>query len=146
MFAAKYGRKCISVEPFYDSYIRFHKSILLENLKDKIILLTNGISNKRGEYKKLSRVSFNVGGQSLLGNSNDYSSKKDQLAIKNNKHIVETILLDDLVEILPSDFKNCIMKIDIEGYEVKAFQNASKLFERLNVLAGKSLFYMFIFY
>ena len=94
----------------------------------------------------MNQNSFNVGGQSLLGNSKDYSSRKDQLIIKNNKHIIETILLDDIVEIVPTDFKDCIMKIDIEGYEVKAFQNASKLFKRVNVLAGKinilSLFYI----
>ena len=43
--------------------------------------------------------------------------------------------MDDIIEVLPADFKNCIMKIDIEGYEGRAFKAASKLFERLNVLA-----------
>ena len=136
MYAAKLGRKCISVEPFYDSYIRFHKSIQIEKLEDKILLLTNGLSDKRGEFKKLKHVPQNVGGQTLLDDPTDYSARKDESIIKNDKYIIETILMDDIVEILPVDFKDCVMKIDIEGFEVKAFQKASKLFSKLNVLAG----------
>ena len=135
LYAAKLGRKCISIEPFYDSYIRLHKSILIENLQDKFILLTNGLSDKRGELKKLQNVPRNVGGQTLLNDPNDYSTRKNETSIINDKYMIETILMDDIVEILPHDFKDCIMKIDIEGYEERAFRKASKLFLRLNVLA-----------
>lgn len=134
------GRKCVTVEPFYDSYIRFHKSVLLQNLQDKIILLTNGISDKRGEFKKLVFLPKNIGGQELLDDSTDYSNLKSESYIKNDKYIVETILLDDIIEVLPSDFYDCIMKIDIEGYEYKAFKKASKLFSKLNILAGNHVF------
>ena len=136
MYAAKFGRKCISVEPFYDSYIRFHKSIIEENLQDKIILLTNGLSDKRGEFRKLQLAPKNVGGQTLLNDPTDYSSRKNETVIKIDKYIVETILMDDIVHVLPPDFNDCIMKIDIEGYEIKAFKKASKLFSKLNILAG----------
>jgi FkbM family methyltransferase len=134
LYAAKLGRKCVAVEPFYDSYIRLHKSILLENMQDKFVLITNGVSDKRGEFKRLKQVAQNVGGQSLLGDQNDYSSKINETVLKNDRYIIETILMDDLVEVLPKDFKKVIMKIDIEGYEVKAFRKASKLFSKLNVL------------
>jgi FkbM family methyltransferase len=134
LYAAKLGRKCVAVEPFYDSYIRFHKSILLENMQDKFVLITNGVSDKRGEFKRLKQVESNVGGQSLLGDQNDYSSKFNETDFRNDRYIIETILMDDLVEVLPKDFKKVIMKIDIEGYEVKAFRKASKLFSKLNIL------------
>lgn len=135
LFAAKLGRKCIAVEPFYDSYIRLHKSVQLENLQDNVILLTNGLSDKRGEMKKLLDVPSNVGGQTLLNDPSDYSAKKNESDIKNNPYIIETILMDDIIQVLPKDFKDCVMKIDIEGYEGKAFLQASKLFSRVNVLA-----------
>ena len=55
-----------------------------------------------------------------------------------NKYLVETILLDDIVPYLPkqidgSDFKNAIMKIDIEGFEPYAFSNARLLFEKIDI-------------
>jgi FkbM family methyltransferase len=135
LFAAKLGRKCITIEPFYDSYIRFHKSVKLENLEDNILLLTYGISDKRGELKRLTKDSSgNVGAQTLLNDSNDYSINKTNITL-NEKYLIETILLDDITEVLPDDFINCVMKIDIEGYESKAFREASKLFTRLNILA-----------
>ena len=83
----------------------------------------------------------NIGGQTLLEDPKDYSAIKNESFIKNDKYIVETILMDDIIEVLPPDFKDCIMKIDIEGYENKAFRKASKLFSKLNILAGKLIYY-----
>lgn len=51
LFAAKLGRTCVAVEPFSENYIRLHASARAENITDKIILVTNGVSDRSGERK-----------------------------------------------------------------------------------------------
>ena len=101
-----------------------------------MILITNGLSDKRGELKKLQLVPSNIGGQSLLEDPKDYSSHKNKTQLINDTYVIETIVMDDILEVIPDDFYHCIMKIDIEGYEIIAFKKASKLFSKLNVLAS----------
>ena len=128
LFAAKMGNQVVSVEPFYDNILRIHKSSYLEKTAKKIILITNAISNTRNEYKLLSQQTSNIGGQSLYHNR-DKKFEKD----KNNKYLVRTILLDDIVHYLPKEYTKAILKIDIEGFEIYAFENAEVLFRRLDI-------------
>ncbi len=111
------GRQVLTVEPFYDNIVRLHKAATEEKIQNKIKLVKNALSNKRNEIKRLQPNSDNIGGQSLLQSKNKNYKKSD---MANDKYLVETILLDDLVEQLPlnSDgkkYKQAILKIDIEG-------------------------------
>ena len=133
LFAAKLGRKVIAVEPFYENYIRIHKSSQLESTTDNIILVTNGLSDHRGDLKKLHENKKNNGGQSIDDNQVLTSLTDEQ--INADKYILRTIEMNDLVTIIPDNFKEAIMKIDIEGYEIKAFKKASKLFSRVKINA-----------
>lgn len=134
LFAAKYGRKVVAVEPFYENYVRLHKAALFENTQDRIKLITNGISDKRGEIKRLSFHPNTTGGQSIFLSQNNNSSQIE-INIKNDPFIIETIILDDLITVLPKDFKRAVIKMDIEGMELKGIKGASKLFEVVDVLA-----------
>ena len=108
----------------YDNYIRLEKFAIIENSIDKIILINNGISDKRGQRKRLHTHASNIGGQGI----ND----KDVTSINlNDKYELVTIHMDNLVSIVPEDFKHAIMKIDIEGYE--AFKHAKKLLSKVDV-------------
>ena len=132
MFVAKLGRKVISVEPFIENIYRLHKAIRTESLQDNVILIQNAMSNKRNEIKALNPSSNNIGGQSLLPQMFMKYERNET-----NKYLVETILIDDLVPFVPkksdgSEYTKAIMKVDIEGFEAFAFQNASKLFDRLD--------------
>ena len=133
LFAAKLGRKVIAVEPFYENYIRIHKSSQLESTTDNIILVTNGLSDHRGDLKKLHENNKNNGGQSI--DDNQVLTILTDEQINADKYILRTIEMNDLVTIIPESFKEAIMKIDIEGYEIKAFKKASKLFSRVKVNA-----------
>ena len=124
------------MEPFYDNIIRIHKAAKLENLQDKITLITNAISNQRYEIKSLSRNDVNIGGQSLFGNQEKVFTKED---MKTNRYLVETIFFDDIVPYIPKKegkykYKKAIMKIDIEGSEPFAFQHAQILFDTLEIV------------
>ena len=130
LHAAKMGHQVISIEPFYENIIRIHKASFLENTKDKIMLINNALSNKRNEIKMLQEDHKNVGGQGLLENKDKVFTRED---LKSNKFLVETILLDDIIEYIPTNKqkqinKKAIIKIDIQGFEAFAFQGAKKLF------------------
>lgn len=128
LFAAKMGHQVVSVEPFYDNILRIHKSAYLEKTVNRIVLITNAISNTRNEYKLLNQQPSNIGGQSLYHNK-DKKFTKD----KNNKYLVRTILFDDIVPYLPKEYTKAILKIDIESFEIFAFENAELLFTRLDI-------------
>lgn len=133
LFTAKLVPKVISVEPFYDNIIRLHKATQLENLGSKITLVTNAVSNKANEWKLLQKSETNIGGQSLLPNK-DLNIDKNNLTAA-NKYLVKTILMDDLVSLIEPRFyrAKAVMKVDIEGFEVFAFQKAGKLFDLLDI-------------
>lgn len=133
LFTAKIVPKVISVEPFYDNIIRLHKATQIENLGSKITLVTNAVSNKANEWKLLQKSDTNIGGQSLLPNK-DLNIDQNNLTMP-NKYLVKTILMDDLVSLIEPRFyrAKAVMKVDIEGFEVFAFQNASKLFDLLDI-------------
>ena len=96
LYAAKLGRQVLAVEPFIDSAYRIHKAAFIENLQDRIILLLNAVSNRRGTAW-LRPNPDNIGGQGLEDDNNQNSSK----ILLPLKYRVQTILLDDLINFLP---------------------------------------------
>lgn len=135
LFAAKMGRKVVTVEPFYENILRIHKASYLDKTYNNILLIKNAISNIRNEIKKLEPNSNNIGGQSLLENKDKIFEKDEK-----NPYLVETILFDDIVPYLPyknaitkEKYKQAILKIDIEGFEPFAFENATLLFDTLDI-------------
>ncbi len=128
------------MEPFYENYIRIHKAAKLENIDKRITLITNAISNQRNEIKKLEKNDNNIGGQSLLYYENKKFTKESLDIDKGNinKFLVETILMDDLLNYLPKrrdnkSYEQAILKIDIEGFEPYAFQYSKNLFKQLDI-------------
>jgi FkbM family methyltransferase len=129
LFAAKLGRKVISVEPFYENFIRIQKAAQIENVTNNIILVANGISDKKGHVYKLRKNVKNIGGQGI---DDTFNNVNNSLAYKlNNRYYFKSIEMNDLILALPDSFKEAILKIDIENYEIKAFKQAEKLFDRV---------------
>lgn len=102
LFAAKLGRDVVAIEPFFDNIIRFHKAAVNENVQGRIRLITNAVSDQRGQVVLMQRMDNNIGGQHL-------SKDKDQtnnavfarMDRAQNKYLVETILFDDILDFLP---------------------------------------------
>ena len=129
------GRKVVTVEPFHENILRIHKASFLDRTYNNILLIKNAISNMRNEIKKLEPNLNNIGGQSLVGNKDKIFEKDEE-----NHYLVETILFDDIVPYLPyknpitkEKYKQAILKIDIEGFEPFAFENATLLFDTLDI-------------
>jgi FkbM family methyltransferase len=127
------GRKVLTVEPFYDNIKRIHKAAVSENIGSNIKLVRNAITNKRHEIMLLQKSSNNIGGQAI-----DHSKTYTKEEMATNKYLVETILMDDLVDQIPlkadgKKFTSAILKIDIEGSEPFAFKHAEKFFDALDI-------------
>jgi FkbM family methyltransferase len=136
IYAAKLGRTSVAVEPFYDNYIRLHASALQNNLTSRIILVNNGISDRPGEVKELRINHDNIGGQGIKDSEEENKKQNENssaIVLVDKKYLLVTITLDDLVSVLPDNFNKAIMKIDIEGYELKAFRHAANLLKRVEV-------------
>ncbi len=90
------------------------------------------MSNKRNEIKLLQKDVQNVGGQTLLNNDRQEPAY-ERADMQNNKYLVETVLMDDLIDQIPLNanglkYEKAVIKIDIEGYEPFAFEECKKLF------------------
>jgi FkbM family methyltransferase len=135
LFSSKLGRDVLSVEPFQDNILRLHKAVKLEGLYTKIKLLKNVIFNERNTIKRIHSPPFNSGNKQIDKN---FSSTNNQFDV-NDKYIVSSIVLDDLVDYIPINkmtnkkYEKAIMKIDIEGFEALAFQSARHLLNSLDI-------------
>ena len=133
LFSSKLGRDVLSVEPFEDNIIRFHKAVKIQGLENRITLLNNVVYNKPGIIKKIYYHNGNYGNQMVEKQSDDKYKQAD------DKFLVKSIVLDDLIEYLPIDkktnqiYKKAIMKIDIEGFEAIAFQSIKKLLKSIDI-------------
>jgi len=119
LYTAKYGRKVVAVEPFPDNYNRLHKSIFLQKLQDKIVLVKNPVSNVRSQAKVNLLNWDNMGAVSIAVGKPCSNCSNDP----------QTILVTDLLEVITA--KVAILKIDIEGHEPNVLQHISKLLERV---------------
>ena len=130
LFAAKLGRDVVAVEPFQDNILRIHKAAKMQNIQKKITLIKNGISDKRSMNMRLSQDLYNIGGQSLSNVENNI----------NDKYSVRTILFDDMIDYFPKKansqaYTKVIIKMDIEGFELKAFENSIEFFRTHEIFA-----------
>jgi FkbM family methyltransferase len=121
LLAAKLGRLVVAVEPFIDSIRRLHRAAQIDHTADSIHVVNNAIAEVRTKA-------------TLRPSGDNQGDARIELRVQECQGtcptVIDTILLDDLVNILP--FRQAVMKIDIQGYEHHAFQRASKLFDAIH--------------
>ena len=124
------GHSVVIIEPFEENILRIHKAIYLEYLQDRVFLVKNALSDKRNKIILMTNLEeANIGGQILLNRAKNFSGTD----LQNNKYLVETIFLDDIVDYIPfkkysKKHRRAIIKIDLKGFEYHAFSNCKKLF------------------
>ncbi len=121
LVVANMGHKVVAAEPSSKTIQLFAKSIRMGNLTEKITVLKYGISNKR-----------DAGTLKLVG-LNNQGSKAVQPKVQNcsSCETIKLIYMDDIVPFIT--FNKAIIKIDIEQHEYCAFQNISKLFDKVHI-------------
>lgn len=143
LIAAKFNRNVIAVEPLHDNMIRIHKAAYLENVRANIVALVNAVSNERKQLN-IQLVDDNIGGSFVISDGEAAIVNADNDALTRSSVIVNSIIIDDLVDIIKIKFGSkglngqklkFILKVDIESYEPFAFENATRLFEKFDVVA-----------
>ena len=119
LIASRMGHKVVAVEPFIDNIILFQRSVKLNNLENRIVLVQNAISNER--TSATLRKSKNNQGGTVVVLGNRYSEND----------ILVTIVLDDLLEAIT--FKNALLKMDIEGYEHRAILGGTRFLAKIRI-------------
>ncbi len=124
--AAAIGHQVLAVEPNIHNIVRLHRAAQQGQLETRITLLQNAISNVRGVAK--IRYSTNNQGDTQI---RMMSGQQNGTASKNVEVYTKTIIMNDLTEYCR--FSKAIMKIDIQGFEHKAFQHAEELFKKVQI-------------
>ena len=122
--AAAMGRNVLVVEPNLENVRRLHKAASLGGHADRVTVLVNAVSNKRG-VSRLVFANGNVGGARtedvLIQPGVNYSSKS----------YIKSITMNDLLPFCK--FKMAVLKMDIEGSESRAFSEAERLFDNIDI-------------
>jgi hypothetical protein len=71
---------------------------MIEHLEDKIVLITNGISNERAIKKLAKRDPTNIGANGIVEKRPVTNLTESDLK---DMYFIRTILFDDLVDYLP---------------------------------------------
>lgn len=118
------GRKVLAIEPYYPTIRRLHKSIKLGKLEKLVTLVVNPITDVR--KKVYFRQSSNNQGDTRISSNSKYTKRSGPTS-------TQSILMDDLLQV--TNFTEAIIKIDIQGHEMKAFSHGSKFLDKVNILA-----------
>ncbi|CAH1799512.1 unnamed protein product [Owenia fusiformis] len=122
--ALKLGAKVIAIEAMQGNVDRISRSVQLNDLHENLTLLHNAVYDVHTEFT-FRLDSANVGGTSVV-------KLKTKEGRGQTKHANETVFSVFLDEIHPFvDFKEAIMKIDIEGSELHAFEKAGDLLDKV---------------
>lgn len=108
----EYFRRCIAFEPEINSYNLLKQNVYLNNFQNKIDTLNLAVSDKNS-YIKIERKKGNYGA-SFIKNS-----------IKRKK--IKSVVLDKFKHLLD---KNCLIWIDVQGYEEKVLKGAKILINK----------------
>ncbi|KAK3582664.1 hypothetical protein CHS0354_031076 [Potamilus streckersoni] len=122
--AGALGHDVVAVEPFNSSFKKLKHGLALNDFPGTIKLLHRALSNKPSLIRMGKNQKFNLGNMQV-------HIEEDIDARKNvhNNDMVEAITMNDLRKYIHS--KQAIVKMDIEGYECKALETSSLLFQEL---------------
>ena len=121
---AHLGRKVVAVDAVIDNLALLSKSLKLTELKDRVTLIWNAISNG---YSKVTLTKE-------MGNIGATGIRELTIEDETNKttYITHTIKLDDLIPLFKG--KRIVIKMDIEKQEHNALLGARAFFDAVDVL------------
>jgi FkbM family methyltransferase len=127
LVAAAMGRHIVSVEPNIENVHRYHKAIRQGQLQDRIVLLQNAVGDSAG----VAKIVYSGNNQGDTRMKKQDGANVENSAYDNEQAYTKMITMDDLL--LFCDFKEAIMKIDIQGFEHRAFVHADRLFSNVQI-------------
>ena len=119
--AAAMDHTVVAVEPNGGSLKRFHKSVKLGGFEHHVTVLRNAVGDKRG-FVNIVPSADNQGDTRI----------SEQVMARGERNLVNMIVMDDLLKYCI--FRKAVMKIDIQGYEHKAFVHADAIFDVIDIV------------
>lgn len=130
---AKAGRKVLAVEALDRNMQHICASVMEGGLQDNVYLIHNAISNGHSVVN-LGVDKSNMGGTFVDVDSGHIKELKLGRA-QGTYGQVYTITMDDLLELpIMKEFQKVFIKMDVEGFEARAVEKATKFFEKINVV------------
>jgi FkbM family methyltransferase len=126
LFAAAMGHSVVSVEARKLHIEMLAEASQISHLENKLLLVHNAVSDRRTTVTlQLSRD--NQGATKVIeANLSQFCRYK---YCKTPHNTIQSIIMDDLIPVIA--FSRAILKIDIEGFELKAISGTRRLFEKL---------------
>ena len=128
---AKMGYRVIAVEPIAENFHRFHNSIKLNSLGDRITLVTNPLSNVRQDVLLKFKPSNPADSRVHLQQAFINGVTKCKNPCPMNTATARAVLLDDLLDVIP--FQRAVMKIDVQSHEHRVLQKAELFLATIDV-------------
>ncbi len=129
LVAAAMGRNVLAVEPNVENIARLRKAIQKGGLGNNITLLQNAVGDKVGIAN--IKYSSNNQGDTQIGTQQRNITAVNDTLVSSGKRYATVITMNHLTSYCK--FKQAVMKMDIQGFEHKAFQHADILFRQVKV-------------
>ncbi|KAK2170702.1 hypothetical protein LSH36_1g18013 [Paralvinella palmiformis] len=120
--AAAMGRSVLALDPSLENVKRLDRSLKLAQFDAAVTVLNNAVSDVRGRAEVIIH-NFNRMATEVR-QLNDSSAKGSDIL---SGEVTDTILLNDLSAIW--QFKKALLRVDLNGFEHRAFSNADILFQ-----------------
>ena len=118
------GHSVLAVEPYTSSLKRFHKAVSIGNLSSKIKVIQNAVSDNR----EIVNMKANIDNQ---GDARVYHQFHEDCQLAASCQKVKAVHMNDLIPYI--DSHQCVLKLDIQGYEHRAFVHADLLFDKISI-------------
>ncbi|KAL3868728.1 hypothetical protein ACJMK2_041498 [Sinanodonta woodiana] len=122
LYVAKLGGHVVAVDAVWTSLSLLHTSVKLGHFQKRVTIIWNAVSDVY-ENVTVEIPPSNVGGAHLVSKKSTDSSDFTNL--------VETVTLNDFMDFFKT--KKVFMKMDIEGYELRALRGGQDFFESVDV-------------
>ena len=129
---ANYNREAIAIEALRQNLVYFCQSMHTNGVADKITLVHNAIGEDH-RHIKMAKGNRSMGCSFVLRDkdNNEAADNKDVVL----EEEIPTITFDDLLHLDKiTTAKQVFIKMDIEGYEAHALQEADMFFRRIDVI------------
>lgn len=120
---AMLGNQVVAIDALGDNVGRICASMRTNNLQDRMTIIHNALSYNR-EKVSLGKFHLNVGGTFI---------KQMGVSANSDVIVIDTILLDDLLDLHMFKDRRFVIKMDVETFEANVLKGAFEFFNNVRV-------------
>lgn len=120
---AKLGNQVVAIDALGDNVGRICASMRTNNLHNRMSIIYNAVSYTRQKVS-LGKFHLNVGGTFI---------KQMGVSANSDVIVIDTILLDDLLDLYKFKGRRVVIKMDVETFEANVLKGAFEFFNNVRV-------------